>query len=129
VVSVNRLVYRKGIDLMVGVIPRICQAFPTVDFVIGGGGPKLVALEEMVETHALGERVELLGHVRHADVPNVGGGGGFLLYGFIYSESFLVYYSLPPSPRSIFLFFIFIFLYFFFIFSLFFFIFSLFFLY
>jgi phosphatidylinositol glycan class A protein len=71
VVAITRLVYRKGVDLMVDVIPEICQKHPNVNFVIGGDGPKKINLEEMVERHQLHERVELLGHVQHCDVRNV----------------------------------------------------------
>ena len=45
----SRLVYRKGVDLLVRVIPLICAANPDVDFVIGGDGPKRVDVEEMRE--------------------------------------------------------------------------------
>lgn len=71
IVIVSRLVYRKGIDLLFGVIPEICNRFPNVHFVIGGDGPKKVGLEEMREKHQLHDRVELLGSVGHANVRNV----------------------------------------------------------
>ena len=38
VVVISRLVYRKGVDLLVGIIPIICQDMPEVDFIIGGDG-------------------------------------------------------------------------------------------
>lgn len=71
IVVVSRLVYRKGIDLLFGVIPAICKRFPNVHFVIGGDGPKKVGLEEMREKHQLHERVELLGPISHKDVRDV----------------------------------------------------------
>lgn len=71
IVIVSRLVYRKGIDLLFGVVPAICKRFPNVNFIIGGDGPKKVGLEEMREKHQLHDRVELLGSVGHADVRNV----------------------------------------------------------
>jgi len=71
VVAITRLVYRKGIDLMVGVIPEICRRHDNVQFVIGGEGPKRLALEEMREKHQLQDRVELLGHVNHDRVRSV----------------------------------------------------------
>ncbi|KAL3212416.1 hypothetical protein MRX96_035917 [Rhipicephalus microplus] len=40
IVVVSRLVYRKGVDLMAGVIPVICNRHPDVQFIIGGDGPK-----------------------------------------------------------------------------------------
>ncbi len=51
IVMVSRLVYRKGIDLVVDVIPAICARFPNVHFIIGGDGPKKLLLEEMRERH------------------------------------------------------------------------------
>ncbi len=71
VVVISRLVYRKGVDLLVGIIPRICNAHSNVDFIIGGDGSKKLALEEMVERERLQERVEFLGSVSHSDVRNV----------------------------------------------------------
>ena len=71
VVVVSRLVYRKGVDLLVGVIPKICAAFPDVDIIIGGDGNKKLSLEEMVERERLQDRVELLGFVPHKSVRDV----------------------------------------------------------
>jgi hypothetical protein len=34
-VCVSRLVYRKGADLLVGILAKICNNFPEVDFLIG----------------------------------------------------------------------------------------------
>lgn len=71
IVVLSRLVYRKGIDLLVAVIPRICEAHPKVRFVIGGDGPKRVDLEQMREVHLLTDRVLLLGRVKKEDVRAV----------------------------------------------------------
>eukprot|EP01112_Ceratiomyxa_fruticulosa_P018781 TRINITY_DN6058_c0_g4_i1.p1 TRINITY_DN6058_c0_g4~~TRINITY_DN6058_c0_g4_i1.p1 ORF type:complete len:465 (-),score=54.59 TRINITY_DN6058_c0_g4_i1:26-1420(-) len=71
IVIMSRLVYRKGIDLVIDVIPIICKRFPTAHFIIGGDGPKRVGLEQMREKHQLHDRVELLGAVQHAAVRSV----------------------------------------------------------
>ncbi len=71
IVVISRLVYRKGVDLLVGIIPRICKDHPNVDFIIGGDGSKKLALEEMVERERLQDRVEFLGSVPHSNVRNV----------------------------------------------------------
>nr|CAG4651779.1 EOG090X0515 [Triops cancriformis] len=63
IVTMSRLVYRKGVDLMAAVIPIICQKHPQVNFLIGGDGPKRIVLEEMRENHNLTDRVQLLGSV------------------------------------------------------------------
>ena len=71
VVVVSRLVYRKGVDLLVGIIPKICQLYEEVDFIIGGDGNKLLNLQEMVERDHLQDRVSFLGAVPHSNVVNV----------------------------------------------------------
>ncbi|CAO1638343.1 unnamed protein product [Sympodiomycopsis kandeliae] len=68
IVILSRLMYRKGIDLLVETIPRICQLYPEVDFLIGGDGPKRVDLEEMRERNLLFDRVNLVGAVSQGDV-------------------------------------------------------------
>lgn len=71
VVVISRLVYRKGVDLLVGIIPAICRTYPEVDFLIGGDGSKKSSLEEMVESEGLQDRVQFLGFVPHKDVRDV----------------------------------------------------------
>ncbi|XP_024399480.1 phosphatidylinositol N-acetylglucosaminyltransferase subunit A [Physcomitrium patens] len=71
IVVISRLVYRKGADLLVEVIPEVCRLFPKVRFIVGGDGPKRVRLEEMREKHGLQDRVEMLGSVPHAEVRSV----------------------------------------------------------
>jgi len=71
IVIISRLVYRKGVDLLVGIIPNVCRCLPDVDFIVGGDGSKMLALQEMVERERLEDRVEFLGAVQHSDVRNV----------------------------------------------------------
>nr|KYP53244.1 N-acetylglucosaminyl-phosphatidylinositol biosynthetic protein [Cajanus cajan] len=71
IVVISRLVYRKGADLLVELIPEVCRLHPNVRFIIGGDGPKRVRLEEMREKHFLFDRVTLLGAVPHAEVRSV----------------------------------------------------------
>ncbi len=71
VVVASRLVYRKGIDLLTGVIPRICKHYKNIKFVIAGDGPKRVDLEQMREKHLLMDRVELVGAVASHQVRDV----------------------------------------------------------
>ncbi|XP_020698377.2 phosphatidylinositol N-acetylglucosaminyltransferase subunit A [Dendrobium catenatum] len=71
IVVISRLVYRKGADLLVEVIPEVCRLNPNVRFVIGGDGLKRVRLEEMREKYSLQDRVEMLGAVPHAQVRSV----------------------------------------------------------
>ncbi|KAK3205947.1 hypothetical protein Dsin_019993 [Dipteronia sinensis] len=83
IVVISRLVYRKGADLLVEVIPEVCRIYPNVRFIVGGDGPKRVRLEEMREKHSLQDRVEMLGAVPHAQVQSV------LISGHIFLNSSL----------------------------------------
>ncbi|KAI3907295.1 hypothetical protein MKW98_010645, partial [Papaver atlanticum] len=83
IVVISRLVYRKGADLLVEVIPEVCRLYPNVRFIVGGDGPKRVRLEEMREKHSLQDRVEMLGAVPHAQVRSV------LITGHIFLNSSL----------------------------------------
>jgi len=71
IVVISRLVYRKGVDLLIGVIPRICHKFTNVDFIIGGDGSKKSCLMDMVKREQLQDRVEFLGSVPHSSVRDV----------------------------------------------------------
>lgn len=71
VVTLSRLVYRKGIDLLAAIIPAVCRRHPNVDFLIGGDGPKAALLRETVEREGLESRVTLLGAVPSEGVRDV----------------------------------------------------------
>nr|XP_057937482.1 phosphatidylinositol N-acetylglucosaminyltransferase subunit A isoform X1 [Doryrhamphus excisus]XP_057937483.1 phosphatidylinositol N-acetylglucosaminyltransferase subunit A isoform X1 [Doryrhamphus excisus] len=71
IVVVSRLVYRKGTDLLGGIIPELCLKHPDLHFLIGGEGPKRLVLEEVREKYQLHDRVRLLGPLEHKDVRGV----------------------------------------------------------
>ena len=71
IVVISRLTYRKGVDLLLDIIPTVCAAHPHVRWIIGGDGPKRSLLEEMLEYHKLQDRVDLLGGVPHSNVRDV----------------------------------------------------------
>ncbi|XP_028291955.1 phosphatidylinositol N-acetylglucosaminyltransferase subunit A isoform X2 [Gouania willdenowi] len=71
IVVISRLVYRKGIDLLGGIIPELCLKHPDLHFLIGGEGPKRIVLEEVREKYQLHDRVRLLGALEHKDVRDV----------------------------------------------------------
>jgi len=81
VIILSRLVYRKGLDLIAGIIPIICEKYNNVDFLIGGDGPKRLLLEEIREVY--GDRVQLFGKLEHAQVRN------FLIRGHIFLNASL----------------------------------------
>ncbi|KAE8217298.1 hypothetical protein CF319_g8585 [Tilletia indica] len=67
IVVLSRLVYRKGVDLLIAAIPRICAQHSDIHFLIGGDGPKRIDLEQMREKYLLHDRVELVGAIRPSD--------------------------------------------------------------
>lgn len=71
IVVIARLVYRKGIDLLVPLIPTLCAQHPTLRFVIAGDGAKRLALEQMREKYLLHDRVDMLGSVPHTEIREV----------------------------------------------------------
>ncbi|KAH7727492.1 phosphatidylinositol N-acetylglucosaminyltransferase subunit A [Aphelenchoides avenae] len=71
VIVLCRLVYRKGADLLVEVIPEVCRRHPSARFIIGGDGPKRVEVEEMRERYKLHSRVVMLGKLPHDQVRDV----------------------------------------------------------
>lgn len=70
IVIVSRLVYRKGIDLLAGIIPYF-KEHPNVNFIIAGDGPKRELLEEIREKNNMQDRVQMLGSLEHSDVRDV----------------------------------------------------------
>ncbi|GAA5842697.1 hypothetical protein JCM9279_003666 [Rhodotorula babjevae] len=70
IVCITRLVYRKGIDLLIAALPKVCALHPDVRFLIGGDGPKIVELDQMRDKYQtlLRDRVDLLGPVKHEHV-------------------------------------------------------------
>ena len=71
IVTISRLFYNKGIDLLIAAIPRILESHPNVRFIVGGSGPKAIDLEQMLERNMLQDKVEMLGPVRHEEVRDV----------------------------------------------------------
>ncbi|KAJ7353784.1 hypothetical protein OS493_032369 [Desmophyllum pertusum] len=71
IVIVSRLVYRKGMDLLAGILPIMCANHSDIQFIIGGDGPKRALLEDVCEQCKLQDRVQLLGKLEHENVRDV----------------------------------------------------------
>ncbi|ABO95353.1 predicted protein [Ostreococcus lucimarinus CCE9901] len=71
VVVTSRLMYRKGVHLLAGVIPLACAEHDDLDFLIAGDGSMRKHLEKAIEDAGLTERVTILGSVSHDKVPEV----------------------------------------------------------
>jgi phosphatidylinositol glycan class A protein len=70
IVIVSRLVYRKGIDLLAGIIPHFKNRL-NVNFIIAGDGPKRELLEEIREKNNMQDRIQMLGALEHSEVRDV----------------------------------------------------------
>jgi len=68
IVSICRLTFRKGVDLLVMIIPEIIRRYSNVHFIIGGDGPKMALLQEMRDKYNIADKVELLGSLPHSQV-------------------------------------------------------------
>jgi phosphatidylinositol N-acetylglucosaminyltransferase subunit A len=70
IVIVSRLVYRKGIDLLAGIIP-VFKHRRNINFIIAGDGPKRELLEEIREKNNMQDQIQMLGALEHSDVRDV----------------------------------------------------------
>lgn len=70
IVVASRLVYRKGVDFLAGIIPRF-RSIKNLNFIIVGDGPKRGLLEEVREKANMQHRVEMLGAVEHSKVRDI----------------------------------------------------------
>ena len=61
IVVVSRMMYRKGVDLLIDIIPEIIRKYPEAYFIIGGDGDKLPLIYAMRDKYNLSDRMEILG--------------------------------------------------------------------
>ena len=71
VASVNRLVPRKGMDLLIEAVTKASQERPSLRLMIGGSGRSFEALQHQADAAAA--RVEMLGRLDDPDVPRLYG--------------------------------------------------------
>ena len=64
--TVTRLVPRKGVDKVLEALPAIAAQFPGVLYLVVGEGPQRMELEEMAHTLGIAPRVIFAGAVPHA---------------------------------------------------------------
>ncbi|KAM0675318.1 hypothetical protein GVAV_001143 [Gurleya vavrai] len=70
IIVMSRLVSRKGIDILIKVIPEICLISKKIKFIIAGDGPKRDELEQMIDNCDLKKKVKLIGEIEHQKVGN-----------------------------------------------------------
>ncbi|KAF7679669.1 Phosphatidylinositol N-acetylglucosaminyltransferase subunit A [Astathelohania contejeani] len=69
IIVASRLVYRKGIDILVEALPRICMLDKRIKMIIGGDGPKRDEIEQVIDEYNLSNRVITIGEVPHNEMP------------------------------------------------------------
>lgn len=71
ILSLGRLVERKGQTKVLRLMPRILQEVPDAIFVIAGGGPERPNLETLAAIMKITDKVLFLGKVKDAELPAV----------------------------------------------------------
>jgi phosphatidylinositol alpha-1,6-mannosyltransferase len=69
IVSVGRLVHRKGQDSLIAALPEILQRHPSAHILLVGEGPYREHLEKMVADLKVDDAITFIGRIQHADLP------------------------------------------------------------
>ncbi|MCP4421295.1 MAG: glycosyltransferase family 4 protein [Chloroflexi bacterium] len=69
--TICRLVPRKGIDTVLNAMPQLLESFPDLHYHIGGHGPDLNRLQQLVEMLDIGHAVTFLGFIPDENLPAV----------------------------------------------------------
>jgi phosphatidylinositol alpha-1,6-mannosyltransferase len=69
IVSVGRLVHRKGQDVLIEAMPAIIKAVPDAHILMIGEGPYRGYLENRVKALGIQERVTFIGRIQYAELP------------------------------------------------------------
>lgn len=67
--AVRRLAKRMGLEMLIEAIRKARVAHPEVLLLIGGKGAEQASLQDLIETHGLGDNVRLLGFIPDEDLP------------------------------------------------------------
>jgi len=67
--TIGRLVPRKGIDTVLHALPQVAHDVPDVQYLIGGHGPDRPRLEALTQDLGLEERVRFLGNIAPEALP------------------------------------------------------------
>jgi phosphatidylinositol alpha-1,6-mannosyltransferase len=69
IVSVGRLVHRKGQDRLIESMRAIVQEIPTAHLLLIGEGPYRHHLQALVRKYALDDHISFIGRIHYADLP------------------------------------------------------------
>lgn len=84
---VGRLVEKKGVRFLVEALPKVLHAHPDVYLNIVGFGPEESALREQAESVGVGDRVNFLGAVSQARLPELYRRAGLFVAPFVEAAS------------------------------------------
>ena len=70
IVSVGRLVHRKGQDRLIAALPEIVQAIPNTQLLLIGEGPYKGELEKLVIKHQMQNYVQFIGRLAFPELPS-----------------------------------------------------------
>ena len=69
IISVGRLVHRKGQDRLLEALPRIVERFPNATLIFVGDGPHRDHLDSLVKRFKLERNVLFIGRIQYAELP------------------------------------------------------------
>jgi phosphatidyl-myo-inositol dimannoside synthase len=69
VLTVTRLVGRKGVDTVINALPRVVEQHPSLTYLIVGDGPERLRLEALARDVAPGADIRFLGRVPYDQLP------------------------------------------------------------
>ena len=69
IVSVGRLVHRKGQDHLIKAMPEILKVVPSAHLLLVGDGPYRDHLQKLVKEHKLDTSVTFIGRIQYKDLP------------------------------------------------------------
>jgi phosphatidylinositol alpha-1,6-mannosyltransferase len=69
--TIGRLVERKGVDRVIEALPLLLQRHPDLVYLVAGGGPREAALRRLADRLGLGARVIFTGPVAEAELPRL----------------------------------------------------------
>lgn len=70
VISVGRLVHRKGQDRLIEAMPKVLESIPDVALVLVGEGPYRKELDALVKKYDLNNHVFFIGRINFAELPS-----------------------------------------------------------
>ena len=69
IVSVGRLVHRKGQDRLIEAMPKILKSIPSAHLLLVGEGPYRKHLQKLVIEHKLERSITFIGRIQYNDLP------------------------------------------------------------